>query len=78
MALTLRCFPDGLRIYATPIEWLYEYPTYTEDDTSKGEPYYKDHMKGNKTEDIIRFLTNIVGSYDEITLQDLVRNATSN
>ena len=79
MALTLRCFPDGLRIYATPIEWLYEYPTYTEDKTSKEEAlYYKDHMKGNKTEDIVRFLTNIVGSYDDVTLQDLVRNATSN
>ena len=25
LAITLRCFTEGLKIYATPIEWLYEY-----------------------------------------------------
>ena len=28
MSLTLRCYSEGLTIYATPIEWLYEYPKY--------------------------------------------------
>ena len=30
LALTLRCEGDDLKIYATPLEWLYEYPTYEE------------------------------------------------
>jgi len=78
LALTLRCFPEGLKIYATPIEWLYEYPTWDEDEESQKINYYKQHMEAMKRQDIVDFLRNTVGSYDEVTIQDLVRNATSN
>ena len=78
IAFTLRCFPEGLRIYATPIEWLYEYPTWNEDEDSKKINYYKEHMEKNKYKDVIEFLKKTVGSYGEVTMEDLVRNATSN
>ena len=79
LAITLRCFPEGLKIYATPIEWLYEFPTYDEDDSSKEERYYKDHMKKfNRYDDIVEYLRKTVGSYGEVTLEDLVRDASSN
>ena len=34
MAITLRCTQDGLKIYATPLEYLYEYQL-DEDDKTK-------------------------------------------
>ena len=76
IAFTLRCFPEGLRIYATPLEWLYEYPT------GEGYNIYSEYY--NKTieplihDNVINFLKNYVGSYDEVTMEDLVKNATSN
>ena len=78
IAFTLRCLPQGLRIYATPIEWLYEYPTWDEDEDSKKINYYKEHMLGNKNKDVIEFLRDVVGSYGEVTMEDIVRNASSN
>ena len=35
IAFTLAGVSNGLKIYATPIEWLYEYPTWDEDEDSK-------------------------------------------
>lgn len=78
LAMTLRCFPNGLRIFATPIEWLYEYPTFDEDKDSRKKYYYRTFMEGNRTSDIYNFLKSYIGSYDEVTLEDLVKNATSN
>ena len=76
IAMTLRCFPEGLRIYATPLEWLYEYPTYSPDDQS--EDYYTNNVEKYKRGNIVDFLTKIVGSYDKVTKVDLIKNATSN
>ena len=76
IAFTLRCVPAGLKIYATPIEWLYEYPTgegYTTDSD-----YYQDKIKPYITGNIVNFLKKVVGSYDEVTIEDLVKDATSN
>ena len=76
IAMTLRCYPEGLRIYATPLEWLYEYPTYSPDDQS--EDYYTNNVEKYKRGNIVDFLTKIVGSYDKVTKVDLIKNATSN
>ena len=76
MAFTLRCFPEGLRIYATPIEWLYEYPTM--EGYVKYSKFYNNTIGPWVRGNIVNFLRNKVGSYDEVTIQDLVRNATSN
>jgi hypothetical protein len=78
IAFTLRCFPEGLKIYATPMEWLYEYATSDEDEETQTKYYYDKYMKNSKTEDIIKILKDPVGSYGKVTLEDLVRNATSN
>ena len=78
IAFTLRCYPEGLKIFATPIEWLYEYPTSDEDELTKTKKYYKDYMVDFKNTDIVEFLKRTVGSYGEVTLEDLVKNATSN
>ena len=42
LSITLRCLPEGLRIYATPIEWLYEYPTM--DEMNPDTDFYKDNI----------------------------------
>ena len=76
IALTLRCFPEGLRVFATPIEWLYEYPTY--DPDFKYDSYYDDNIEPYKRYDIYKFLKEIVGSYGKVTKEDLIKNATSN
>ena len=77
IAFTLAGVSNGLKIYATPIEWLYEYPTWDEDEDSK-KKYYNDYIEANKYKDTIEFLKKVVGSYGEVTMEDLVRNATSN
>ena len=82
MAITLKCFPEGLRIYATPIEWLYEYPTFDEEE-SKTSHYYKNNnnnidVNNYINSDIVEFLKEPVGSYGEVTLEDLVKKAASN
>ena len=76
MAFTLRCFPEGLRIYATPIEWIYEYPTM--DGYEKYSEIYNNTIERLIRENVVNFLKNTVGSYDEVTIVDLVKNATSN
>ena len=76
IAFTLKCIPEGLKIYATPLEWLYEYPTYDEDNEEAY--YYKNNIKPYKYYDIVTLLKNIVGSYDEVTLEDLAKDASSN
>ena len=78
IAFTLRCVPDGLNIYATPIEWLYEYPTSDEDEETQNKYYYKTYVKPNKDTDIKKFLKEVVGSLDEVTMNDKIKDATSN
>ena len=76
MAFTLRCFPDGLKIYATPLEWFYEYPTG--ENYTKYSQYYNDTIEPLIHVDVVNFLKNKVGSYGEVTMEDLVKNAGSN
>ena len=83
MAITLRCTQEGLKIYATPIEWLYEYPTIDEDEkikiaSSEEGKFYKKFVKPLKDENIVEFLTYTVGSYNKVTIEDLVKNPSSN
>ena len=76
IAMTLRCFPEGLTIFATPLEWYYEYPTCNEKDNDTD--YYQDNVKPYIRYDIVKFLKEKVGSYGEVTLEDLIKNADSN
>ena len=78
MAITLRCTQDGLRIFATPIEWLYEYPTCDEHDEKKRKSYYEKYIQTINSTDIIEFLKETVGSYNKVTMEDLVKNQTAN
>ena len=79
IAFTLKGSQDGLKIFATPIEWLYEYPTCDEqENTIKKGYYYKNYVKKYRETDTVTFLRNPVGSYDKVTMVDLVKNATSN
>ena len=77
LALTLRCEGDDLKIYATPLEWLYEYPTY--DESSKTAYYYRYNVEVYRNySSVVSFLTNKVGSYGEVTLEDVMKDASSN
>ena len=76
MAITLRCTQDGLKIFATPLEYLYEYPTINENKQDTN--IYKAHVKTMREKDTVDFLTNIVGSYKKVTLEDIIINPTSN
>ena len=76
MAITLRCTQDGLKIFATPLEYLYEYPTINEN--KKNTNIYKTHVQTMREKDTVDFLTNIVGSYKKVTLEDIIINPTSN
>ena len=79
MAITLVCTQEGLKIFATPIEWFYEYPTvYNGSDMNETEEaYFKEYVKPLKHENIIDFLTETVGSYQKVTMEDLVKNPGS-
>ena len=82
MSITLVSTQDGLKIYATPIEWLYEYPTIDNGTNleEKKEPdteYYESYVKPLKHDDIIEFLSNTVGSYKKVTMEDLVKKPSS-
>ena len=64
MSITLVSTQDGLKIYATPIEWLYEYPTIdngTNLESAPDKDYYEDYVKPLKHDDIIEFLSKTVG-----------------
>ena len=78
MAITLRCTQDGLKIYATPLEYLYEYPTMDEDTNTQNTNRYKAHVAPMREQDTVDFLKNTVGSYKKVTMEDLVKNQTSN
>ena len=71
MAITLRCYTEGLKIYATPMEWLYEYPTY--DEGSLDPNIIKKYKYQN-----INALLNTVDPSREVLLEDLIKNAASN
>ena len=70
LAITLKCYTEGLKIYATPIEWLYEYPTYDENIAKEKIDVYK--YKN------INQLLNSVDPSREVLMEDLVRDAASN
>ena len=74
MAITLTCTNDGLKIFATPLEWLYEYPTI---DDGVNYEFSEQYVKPLKQKDIVTFLKTTVGSYDKVTLEDLVREPES-
>ena len=76
MAITLRCTQDGLKIYATPLEYLYEYPTMDEDDKTKETNKYKTHVKPLRDADIVDFLKKTVGFYNKVIMEDIVKNQT--
>ena len=80
MAITLVSTQDGLKIYATPIEWLYEYPTIDNGTNLEKQPdkeYYENYVEPLKHADIIEFLSNTVGSYKKVTMEDLVKKPSS-
>ena len=78
MAFTLKGSQDGLKIFATPLEWLYEYPTCDEQKETLEKYYYKNYVLKYREEDTVTFLKKIVGSYGKVTMEDLIKNATSN
>ena len=78
IAFTLKGSQDGLKIFATPIEWLYEYPTIDEQEETLKKYYYQNYVLKYRETDTITFLKKPVGSYDKVTMIDLVKNATSN
>ena len=76
IAISLRCEGKDLKIYATPLEWLYEYPTYAENN--KNNYYYRYNVEVYRNySSIVTFLTNKVGSYGEVTLEDVAKDASS-
>ena len=81
MAITLVSTQEGLKIYATPIEWLYEYPTVDNgtnlEKNETDKQFYLLYIKPRKHEDIVDFLSNTVGSYNKVTMEDLVLNPSS-
>ena len=60
MAITLVSTQEGLKIYATPIEWLYEYPTVDNgtnlEKNETDKQFYLLYVKPRKHEDIVDFL----------------------
>ena len=71
LAITLRCFTQGLKVYATPIEWLYEYPTYEEGSLDKGILNKYKYRNINE-------LLNTVDPAREVLFEDLIKDASSN
>ena len=49
-----------------------------EDDATKKTNKYKTHVQPMREQDTVDFLTNIVGSYNKVTMEDIVKNQTSN
>ena len=78
IAITLKCTQEGLKVFATPMEFLYEYPTLDEDDATKETDNYKENVANKKDIDIVTFLTETVRSYGKVTMEDLILNAESN
>ena len=78
MAITLIVTKtEELKIYATPIEWLFEYPTWDEDIQGKDHYYYKTHVLPNiATTDFRTFLQDRVGSYKNFIMEDSIKNPT--
>jgi hypothetical protein len=78
MAITLIVTKtEELKIYATPIEWLFEYPTWDEDVEGKAHYYYKTHVSPNiASADFRTFLQDRVGSYKNFIMEDSVKNPT--